>query len=230
MTRDIATDVAAILHPLPEPSPEEYADSPEVYDTWREGIAEKQQRLAEQLRSDAEGSEGDPLLIALQNELVAKQKAEANIRRLLAYGREFVRPRGYTLESLAKAAGMSISGVRTAYLPVDVETVAKATGTKPRDGRAPEPTPGEPDGRPDRTYSYMGDPIPDRTIVNYMGDRVQVVDDRNPVDILAAADDFLTGNPGASETDVATELGITASRLRKLRQVEQVTAHTDTTA
>jgi hypothetical protein len=136
MTRDTAADVAAVLHPLPDPTPEQYAENANVYDTWREGIAEKQQRLAEQLRSDAEGSEGDPLLIALQNEVVAKQKAEANIRRLLAYGREFVRPRGYTLESLARASGMSFSGVRTAYDDREVGQVAKYTGTKPRDRRA----------------------------------------------------------------------------------------------
>lgn len=34
---------------------------------------------------------------------------------LIAYGREYVRPRPYKLEALAAAAGMSISGTRTAY-------------------------------------------------------------------------------------------------------------------
>ena len=141
MTRDIAGDVAAILHPLPTPSPEEYADSPDVYDTWREDAAEEQQRLAEQLRRGTEDGEADPLLTALENELAAKQEAEANIRRLLAYGREFVRPRGYTLESLARAAGMSFSGVRTAYDDHEVGQVADRLGvTKPRDrGAGPGP-------------------------------------------------------------------------------------------
>jgi hypothetical protein len=35
---------------------------------------------------------------------------------------------------------MSISGVRTAYQHRDVDAVADATGAKPRDWRAPEPT------------------------------------------------------------------------------------------
>lgn len=135
MTRDIAADVAAILHPLPTPSPEEYAESPDVYDTWREDAAEEQQRIAEQLRRGTEDGEADPLLTALANEVAAKQDAEANIRRLLAYGREFVRPRGYTLESLAQASGMSFSGVRTAYDDREVGQVAEYTGAKPRDGK-----------------------------------------------------------------------------------------------
>ena len=41
--------------------------------------------------------------------------AELEMRRLIAYAREFVRPRPYTLADLAEAAGMSISGIRTAY-------------------------------------------------------------------------------------------------------------------
>jgi hypothetical protein len=214
-TRDIFTDLAAIRHPFtPDPDPE---GTTAAYDAWCKEIAEDRRRDAEQLRrSCAENDDADPLLTCLRRAQRAKEDAEAEIRRLLAYGREFVRPRGYTLEALAKATSMSISGVRTAYWPVDVETVAKATGAKPRDWRAPEPA--EPSPRPDRTYNYAGDPIPDRTLVNYMGDRVQVVDDRDPVDILAAADDFLADHPDARETQVADELGITVSRLRLLRQ------------
>ena len=37
------------------------------------------------------------------------------MRLLIAYGREFTQPRPYKLEALAAAAGMSISGTRTAY-------------------------------------------------------------------------------------------------------------------
>jgi hypothetical protein len=61
------------------------------------------------------------------------------IRELLAYGREFVQPRPYTLGDLAAAAGMSISGVRTAYGHHDVDQVAATTSAKPRDWRAPDP-------------------------------------------------------------------------------------------
>ncbi|MGK5673302.1 hypothetical protein ACSNOB_10710 [Micromonospora sp. URMC 106] len=75
----------------------------------------------------------------------AKEQAEELIRELLAYGREFVQPRPYTLGDLAAASGMSISGVRTAYGRRDVDAVADATGAKPRDWRAQDPDP-EPKG------------------------------------------------------------------------------------
>jgi hypothetical protein len=62
------------------------------------------------------------------------------MRLLIAYGREFTRPRPYRLEDLARAAGMSISGIRTAYDEEDeIAEVAKLTGTRPR-----RPTGGEP--------------------------------------------------------------------------------------
>lgn len=54
------------------------------------------------------------------------------MRLLIAYGREFTRPRPYKLEDLAGAAGMSVSGVRTAYDDDEVAEVARRTGTKPR--------------------------------------------------------------------------------------------------
>jgi hypothetical protein len=59
-------------------------------------------------------------------------RAEARMRLLIAYGREFTRPRPYRLEDLARASGMSISGARTAYDEDEVAEVAKLTGTRPR--------------------------------------------------------------------------------------------------
>ncbi|MEV0734170.1 hypothetical protein [Polymorphospora sp. NPDC050346] len=67
---------------------------------------------------------------------------------LIAYGREFVQPRPYTLGDLAAAAGMSISGTRTAYghhgvgvgVGVGVGAVATATGARPHEWRTPEAT------------------------------------------------------------------------------------------
>ena len=54
------------------------------------------------------------------------------MRLLIAYGREFTRPRPYRLEDLARAAGMSISGIRTAYDQDEIAEVARLTGTRPR--------------------------------------------------------------------------------------------------
>ena len=43
------------------------------------------------------------------------------MRVLLAYAREITAPRPYRLADLAQAAGMSISGIRAAYSPGDVQ-------------------------------------------------------------------------------------------------------------
>jgi hypothetical protein len=49
---------------------------------------------------------------------------EADTRLLIAYGRCFTHPRPYKLIDLANAAGMSISGIRTAY---DTDEIGQAT-------------------------------------------------------------------------------------------------------
>jgi hypothetical protein len=70
----------------------------------------------------------DPLLAALAEAAQRKQRADGDIRLLLAYAREQVQPRPYRLADLADAAGMSISGVRTAYTKADIDQAAALTG------------------------------------------------------------------------------------------------------
>lgn len=70
----------------------------------------------------------DPLLAALADAKRRKEQADQQIRLLLAYAREHVQPRPYRLADLAQAAGMSISGVRTAYTQADIEQAARLTG------------------------------------------------------------------------------------------------------
>jgi hypothetical protein len=137
--RDIFTDVAAILHPIPRPEPGQ--EDHDGFLAMRDEAAENQGRTAELLQNGWAHGDQDPLIFALIRARRAKEAAEEQIRELLAYGREFVQPRPYTLV----AAGMSISGVRTAYQHRDVDAVAEATGAKPRDWRAPDPDP-EPRG------------------------------------------------------------------------------------
>ncbi len=81
--------------------------------------------------SQAEAANSDPLLAALADARARRLKADEEIRLLLAYARRFVYPHPYTYGELAAAAGMSISGVRTAYAAQDVDTVAAATGLQP---------------------------------------------------------------------------------------------------
>ena len=70
----------------------------------------------------------DPLLAALADAAQRRQRADHQIRLLLAYAREHVQPRPYRLADLAEAAGMSISGIRTAYSKADIEQAARLTG------------------------------------------------------------------------------------------------------
>ncbi len=96
--------------------------------------AERRALVAERLRATA-GVGGfyghDPLLTTLAGLRRQRHDLDAAMRRLLAYGREFTRPRPYRLADLADAAGMSISGVRTAYDAEEIAQVAGATGLKP---------------------------------------------------------------------------------------------------
>jgi hypothetical protein len=70
---------------------------------------------------------GDPLLAALADARDLKQQADMDIRLMLAYARELATPRPYRLADLAQAAGISISGVRTAYTQADTAHAARLT-------------------------------------------------------------------------------------------------------
>ncbi|MFJ2087553.1 hypothetical protein ACIOBK_33850 [Micromonospora chokoriensis] len=140
MSRDTVIDVSAILHPLPVPP--DTADVTELdgYDAARQQAEDDRRNTADQFRVGLDEGAVDPLLSALAAARRDRERAEAQIRHLVAYGREFVRPRPYTLGDLAEAAGMSISGVRTGYDHHDVDAVAEATGARPRDWRATDHT------------------------------------------------------------------------------------------
>jgi hypothetical protein len=140
MSRDTFADVAAILHPLPEtPDPNE-AESGDGHDAARQEAEQDRQDAEEQLRLGWEEGDLDPLLSALASARRAREHAERQIRHLVAYGREFITPRPYTLGDLAEASGMSVSGVRTGYDHHDVDAVAEATGARPREWRATDPS------------------------------------------------------------------------------------------
>ncbi|GAB4054626.1 hypothetical protein GCM10028775_45830 [Catellatospora paridis] len=83
------------------------------------------------VQNPAAVSSSDAVLAALADAHARRMRAEEEIRLLLAYGRQFVYPHPYTLGELASAAGMSVSGVRTAYGQQDVDKVSAATGLEP---------------------------------------------------------------------------------------------------
>ena len=137
-TRDIITDLVDLIQPLPDPP-----DDADEHDGWSalcEQVAEEREAFEQGLRLTWEHEEDyDPLLGEIAAARDAMLAAEARMRLLIAYGREFTRPRPYRLEDLARAAGMSISGVRTAYDNDEVAEVARLTGARP--ARRPAETP-----------------------------------------------------------------------------------------
>lgn len=130
--RDIITDLTDLIHPLPDPP----ADEHDGWSALCEEAVEEREAFEQGLRLTWEHEDDyDPLLGQIAAARNAMLAAEAQMRLLIAYGREFTRPRPYRLEDLARAAGMSISGVRTAYDEDEVAEVARLTGARP--GRRP---------------------------------------------------------------------------------------------
>ena len=135
------TDLTDLAHPMPE-QPPEFADDDEAtgWRAWADDAVQAREDYEQGLRLAWEHEDGfDPLLAEIAGAREAMLRAEARMRLLVAYGREFTRPRPYRLEDLARAAGMSISGVRTAYDEDEVAEVARLTGARParRPGGAP---------------------------------------------------------------------------------------------
>jgi AraC-like DNA-binding protein len=79
----------------------------------------------------------DPVLAAIEEARNRRDQADRDIRILLAYARELTKPRPYRLADLAAVAGMSVSGVRTAYTQQDIETAQRilraASDGRPQD-------------------------------------------------------------------------------------------------
>lgn len=130
-------DVASILHPLPELP--DGADEHEV-EAWQ-AVAhevERDRELAERELGLAwdEDQQQHPLIREIEAAREDMLRAEKRRRLLVAYGREFVGPRPFRLEDLARAAGMSISGVRTAYAEDEVDEVARLIGAQAPPARA----------------------------------------------------------------------------------------------
>jgi hypothetical protein len=132
-TRDIFTDLTDLTHPLPEEPEGSSEDGAAGWRAYYDQVAGEREAYEQGLRLHWEHEDDyDPLLDAVAGARNAMLAAEAQMRLLIAYGREFTRPRPYRLEDLARAAGMSISGIRTAYDQDEVTEVARLTGARPR--------------------------------------------------------------------------------------------------
>jgi hypothetical protein len=131
---DAIEEIALIVVPAPERSGERGRVA--------RLLAQRRKQFANRLRteiaSSAAGQAPDPLLVTLAGLHRQRLETEMISRLLVAYGREFVRPRPYRLVDLADAAAMSISGIRTAYGDEEIERVAEVLGRRPAPGRSAE--------------------------------------------------------------------------------------------
>ncbi|MFJ5588334.1 hypothetical protein ACIQCG_01125 [Streptomyces noursei] len=127
---NLFTDIAAICHPLPAPG-----DVPDdVFNDVCESVQAEREEMVRNLEAatDAGWEENEPLLSAISMARYRRSQADDEIRRLIAYGREFTSPRPYARAHLAAASGMSDSGIRSAYGHGEVAAVEKALGRSPR--------------------------------------------------------------------------------------------------
>lgn len=113
---DHDVELAALLEPPPPP---DCTNENGEYDAW---ITELEGRAAGiQFLADEEGV--DPLLHTLEHLRRRRNEIEQQMIFLVAYMREKVKPRPYTLQQIAAAAGLSISGTRTFYDSEDVQII-----------------------------------------------------------------------------------------------------------
>jgi hypothetical protein len=124
---DTFADIAALLNPMPAHTD----DDGEFYGDMAEGVLREREELAEALRLAWDEDDEDPLLSMLERLRAQRLRLEADMRLLIAYGRCFTHPRPYKLIDLANAAGMSISGVRTAYDADEIDQAAEILNRRP---------------------------------------------------------------------------------------------------
>jgi hypothetical protein len=137
---DTCADIAALLNPMPTPVQDGDESDDESYSHAAEAAWEEREGMAEDLRTAWSEGDIDPLLSTLSSLRNRRLQLEADMRLLIAYGRCFTHPRPYKLIDLANAAGMSISGIRTAY---DTDEIGQATEVLERPPASPPQPAGE---------------------------------------------------------------------------------------
>ncbi len=131
--RDIIGDLVNIVHPVPDrPGGDASEHDLQGWSHWAEEIARQRERFHHDRELAWDDGDLDPLLGEIAEARQSMVAAQKRLRLLVAYGREFVQPRPYRLDDLARAAGMSISGVRTAYDDEEIVEVARLIGAKLR--------------------------------------------------------------------------------------------------
>jgi hypothetical protein len=134
---DMCADIAALLNPMPAPVDGRDESEDESYGYAAEEAWREREEMAEGLRMSWAEEDVDPLLSTLASMRNRRLQLEADMRLLIAYGRCFTHPRPYKLIDLAKAAGMSISGIRTAYAADEIDQAAEILERPPSTASEP---------------------------------------------------------------------------------------------
>ena len=122
---DMCADIAALLNPMPASVEGGGESDEESYAHAADEALQEREDMAESLRMSWAEEDIDPLLSTLADLRNRRLQLEADMRLLIAYGRCFTHPRPYKLIDLANAAGMSISGIRTAYDTDEIDQAAE---------------------------------------------------------------------------------------------------------
>ncbi len=110
-------EVAAILVPPPPGMASDTTVPSESSRWWLERL----ERVASDVQAlllsheSSGGADPDPLLLKLASLRSQRDEIEEQMTLLVAFMRERVRPRPYTLRQIAEASGLSFSGARTFY-------------------------------------------------------------------------------------------------------------------
>jgi hypothetical protein len=134
----MCADIAALLNPIPERTGDE---SDDAFQAMAEAAWQAREDLAEELRLSWQEGGSDPLLLTLARLHEHRLELEADMRLLMAYGRCFTLPRPYKLIDLARAAGLSISGVRIAFSDDELTQAAEILHRPPVSDDGPAPVP-----------------------------------------------------------------------------------------
>lgn len=119
-------ELGVVWEPPSLPHEDEDENGINIRNLVNEDRDEARAQYAERLRTHRHrDTDQDLILATIERATMDKLAAERRQRRAIAYAREIVPGRGYSLAAIASVAAMSPSGVRTAYSTEDVDSVRR---------------------------------------------------------------------------------------------------------
>ncbi|WP_043624846.1 hypothetical protein [Nonomuraea candida] len=126
--KEIIEELARVL--IPEPAKEPGEDTHDYAERAKKAREARMALIGELTMAAQASPTEDPVLARLEELAAQRKEIQRQVRLITTYAREFVRPEPYRLRALARAAGLSISTIRTAYDMEDKILVATRIGRK----------------------------------------------------------------------------------------------------